>query len=89
MIDISLIPEKNGKFYTLTVKDSGIGMSKPDQSKILERFFRAANLIGKVEGNGLGLSMVKTLCEMHQLDLKINSETNKGTTIKINNLRIA
>lgn len=49
------------------VTDNGIGIPLPDQRRIFERFYRGDDpLVLASAGNGLGLSIVKTLVEMHQ-----------------------
>ncbi len=65
---------------TLSVKDSGIGMTKEECEKIWERFYRtnASKLFAK--GSGLGLSIAKELVEMHGGTLAVKSEQGKGTT---------
>lgn len=73
----------NGK-ATLMVEDNGIGISKNDQSRIFERFYRVDKSHSKeVGGTGLGLSIVKHGIEHHKGKIKLESEINKGTKITI------
>lgn len=63
------------------VKDSGYGIPRRQQSRIFERFFRADNVVTKVnEGTGLGLFIIKTLAEAHGGKLWFESVENVGTT---------
>ena len=64
---------------TLIVKDDGIGISKKDQDRLFESFFRADN-VGNIQGTGLGLTIVKQFVEMHKGSIKVESELHKGTS---------
>lgn len=64
-----------------SVMDTGIGIPKKDQAKIFEKFFRADNAISVApDGNGLGLSLVKSLVLSWEGKIWFESEENKGTT---------
>lgn len=66
----------------LTVKDTGIGIDKKHQSRIFERFYRVDKSRSKeTGGTGLGLAIVKHIAELHNADIKVNSEIGKGTEI--------
>lgn len=72
---------------TLSVKDSGIGISAEDQQHLFERFFRARNA-QNIQGTGLGLHIVTKYIELLQGKIEVESVINKGTkfiiTIPIN-----
>jgi signal transduction histidine kinase/transcriptional regulator with PAS, ATPase and Fis domain len=64
----------------ISVTDTGIGIALEEQSRIFEKFERGK---GDVQsGAGLGLSLVKSLIELHGGHIQIHSELNKGTTIR-------
>ena len=69
----------------LSVSDTGIGISKEDQPKIFERFFRvnSSNSERKVSGTGLGLSIAKWIADQHKGKIELSSELGKGTTISV------
>ena len=74
---------KNGSFV-LSVSDKGIGMTKTVQSKIFDRFYRqSGGNIHNVKGFGLGLSYVKAIIDAHNGDIKVFSESGKGTTFEV------
>ena len=72
----------------LMVKDTGIGISKKDQERIFERFYRVDKSRSKLTGGtGLGLAIVKHIVAQHKAELHIESEVEKGTTISIGFLK--
>lgn len=69
---------------TLTIEDTGIGISKEYQSRVFERFYRVDKGHSKeIGGTGLGLAIVKHICEIYQYELKLESTIGKGTKITI------
>jgi signal transduction histidine kinase len=73
-----------GGFANLTVKDSGIGISKEDLPHIFDRFFRVKGKATRhITGSGLGLSLVKQVVDAHQGYIDVQSELDKGTTFTL------
>jgi len=71
--------EPNGSgLATLWVKDNGIGIKKEFQEKIFKIFQRVPNQL-KVEGTGIGLSIVKKIVELNQGKVWVESEEGKGS----------
>ena len=69
---------------TLTIEDTGIGISEEYQSRVFERFYRVDKGHSKeIGGTGLGLAIVKHICEIYQYELKLESTIGKGTKITI------
>ena len=69
----------------LTISDNGIGISKENQKKIYNKFYRVpTGDVHDVKGFGLGLFYVKQICDSHGWKLKLHSEEKKGTSIIIN-----
>ncbi len=66
----------------ISVKDSGIGVSKEDQKHLFERFFRGHNAT-HIQGTGLGLNIVAKYIELMNGSSNIESEEQKGTIFTI------
>ena len=62
----------------LSIKDSGVGMTKNDEKHIFDLFFRGTTS-RREGGMGIGLSVVKTIIEIHNWNISVSSELNKGT----------
>lgn len=79
---LSVASSANGKY--LKVEDTGLGIPKDDQARVFERFYRVdKSRSKKIEGTGLGLSMVKHTVEYHKAKIYLSSIENVGTTIEI------
>lgn len=61
--------EKN----TLTVEDTGIGMSEENISRIFDRFYRI-NQNSEVGGSGIGMTLVKKVVDLYDWKITISSE---------------
>ena len=69
----------------IEVADNGPGLSKSDQERIFERFFRAdpARVRHSGEGSGLGLSIVDSVMKAHGGYVSVKSELDKGATFTL------
>ncbi|MTI54618.1 sensor histidine kinase [Geosporobacter ferrireducens] len=73
------IEEKEG-CIALSVKDTGIGIPPEMKDSIFDRFVQVDKTISRNrEGSGIGLSIVKSLVEMHNGKITVISEANKGS----------
>lgn len=81
---------KEGGTVTLTVRnredavcfaveDNGIGIAEEMRNTIFENFFRTERGKKQGEGDGMGLSFVKTLVELHGGEIRVESEVNQGS----------
>ena len=72
--------QHDGRDVILAVADTGIGIAAADQQRIFEKFERG-DPRPREYGAGLGLSLVKSLIELHGGSVAIESEPGAGTTI--------
>lgn len=76
--------KKEEKGASITVKDTGIGITKENQGRIFERFFRVDKSHSReTGGTGLGLAIVKHIIVQHKAKLEMDSEPGVGTTITV------
>jgi len=70
--------------HQVTITDTGIGISCEDILHIFERFYKVDKSRDRsLGGNGLGLSLVKKIIELHQGTIEVHSELGVGTTFTI------
>lgn len=65
------------KGHSLSIRDTGKGIKHP--SRVFDRYYKEQN-----RGIGIGLHIVKKLCDQLRIPLKIKSKENQGTTIVLN-----
>ncbi len=76
--------KKNEKVCIISIKDSGIGISKKHLDRIFERFYVVdKSRSKKLGGTGLGLSIVKHIVSIHGGKIEVKSTPGKGTEFKI------
>jgi len=68
------------KEVVLFVKDTGVGISKEEISKIFKRFYKSDDFI---QGGGLGLPIVKEIVKRMQGRIRVESEVNEGTAFYV------
>jgi len=68
----------------LLVQDTGIGISRENQERVFERFYRVDKSRSKATGGtGLGLAIVKHIAAKHGAQIAMTSELGEGTTITV------
>jgi signal transduction histidine kinase len=66
------------------VKDTGIGIAQEHLSHVFDRFYRVDHSrSGKTGGSGLGLSIVRSIMQVHQGRVEIESQLERGTTVTL------
>ena len=81
---IEVATSMDSSFAYCHVKDNGMGISKANQSKVFDKFYRVEDaLTQKTKGTGLGLNIVKHIMESHQGSVSVTSKPNQGSTFTL------
>ena len=83
--EISITAMQGVSETTIAVSDKGPGLSKADQDRIFERFYRAdpSRVRNSGEGSGLGLSIVDAVMKAHGGYVSVKSEVGRGATFTL------
>lgn len=81
-ITVSAQPKEGGVLFM--VSDTGIGISKADQERVFDKFFRSEDFRTRAtNGTGLGLYVTMKLARLIHADISLESELNQGSTFSI------
>ncbi|WP_338877352.1 two-component regulator propeller domain-containing protein (plasmid) [Spirosoma sp. SC4-14] len=75
-----LVPDSDREWIRLTVEDTGKGITPDEQQYLFERYFQSESIKG---GTGVGLSLTKSLVELHGGTITVDSEPNVRTCFTV------
>ena len=79
---ITIKAKKTSEIIKLSITDNGIGIKESDLPHIFDRFWRAETSRHQ-KGLGLGLSLAKTIVNLHNGKIEVQSKVGKGSTFEI------
>jgi two-component system phosphate regulon sensor histidine kinase PhoR len=81
---IDITTHNTAEGIMIEIRDNGIGISKENQRKIFDKFYRVpTGNVHNVKGFGLGLSYVLAVIIKHNGTISVDSELGKGSTFKL------
>ncbi|HAQ41471.1 MAG TPA: hypothetical protein DCM73_12020 [Clostridiales bacterium] len=81
---IDIVLRDKGDFTEISVRDYGVGIEPDYLEAIFKRFEQAENTYSSNKlGSGVGLSLVKSIVEMHNGEISVESQVGKGSTFTI------
>ena len=84
LLKVDCLNSKNKCMLTITVEDSGIGMTKEDMEILYVKFQRFdSNKNSNIAGTGLGMAITKGLVDLMNGDLSVQSEFGKGSKFTV------
>ena len=82
--EINIKTRNEGNKYVIEISDKGMGMEPFNKKKIFEKFFREeTGNVHNVKGQGLGLSYVKRIIELHGGQVLVESAKGLGSTFTV------
>lgn len=78
---ITVTTKTSGSHTAIEIQDQGIGMNDEEIRHMFDRFYRGKTLSNKERGYGIGLSIVKQICDIYNIDMNVSSQKEKGTKI--------
>ncbi len=80
LVALSCSLAADGKTFTITVADDGVGISPADQKKIFGAFYQAQD---NKPGTGIGLAIVDNIVKMHGGTVSVASQVGRGATFTV------
>ncbi len=79
---VTISVETRRPYVIVSIQDTGPGIAGPELEKIFERFYRGSASEGR-PGNGLGLSLARTIARAHGGEIRVNSELGRGSMFTV------
>lgn len=76
--------ERDGMGWAvLSVHDEGLGIPAADLPRLFERFHRGANVVGRIEGTGVGLASARQIVDIHSGTIEVQSTEGVDSTFTV------
>ena len=83
-VEIEVVLKKLDQGFLLKIMDKGFGIPDKDKEQVFLKFFRGGNdQTRKSKGTGIGLFIVKSICDLHQLKISVTDNQPKGSVFQI------
>ncbi|MCV3766320.1 sensor histidine kinase [Rhizobium sp. TRM95796] len=80
--DIEITGWDEGDYAVISFRDHGVGIDPDDLPKMFSLYFRARTSTG-IAGTGIGLNLVKQIVDLHEGDIRVESERGDGSTFTL------
>jgi signal transduction histidine kinase len=81
---VSVCVRADAAQLVVDVIDTGIGVSPQEQGKLFQKFYRAGDpRVARINGTGLGLALAREIARLHNGDITLQSELDKGSTFTL------
>lgn len=81
--EIRITLSQEGKYAKVSIKDTGIGISREHQAQLFDRFYRVDSARSETKGYGLGLAICQAVVRRHNGTITLTSSLHKGSTITV------
>ncbi len=79
---IQITAAQEGTQIAVVIEDQGIGIPEADRERVFERYYRGSNTSG-IAGTGVGLSLVRTIVDLHKGTIAVESREGEGSRFTI------
>lgn len=82
-VRVATEPVAGGAEALISVQDHGIGIPAGELEQVFDRFHRGSNVVGEIEGTGIGLASARYIIENHGGRITVESHEGQGSTFTI------
>ena len=82
-VQVTREDDRDASWAVLVVRDTGLGIPAADLPHIFERYYRADNVRGRIQGTGIGLASVRQIVEQHGGTVTVESTEGVGSTVTV------